>query len=457
VSVSVIIPVYNSASHLEACLTSLRQWAAGPLELIVVDDGSTDGSMEVARRFGARTLSTGARAGPAKARNIGARAARGEILFFLDADVCVHADTLERVRRDFRDDPSLDALIGSYDSAPASPDFLSQYKNLMHSFVHQHGRQEACTFWSGCGAIRREVFLKHAGFDESYGRPAIEDIELGYRLRMAGCRVILDKQLQVTHLKRWTFWGLIKTDIFDRGVPWTELILRDRYMPNDLNLELSQRVSVALAFLLLGLSLAAAILWRGYFLVPVIALLLFFLAAYWLEFASGPKPLRLWAAMGGTVGFLVWAAVEHGMTPILPPLLLGCLLLILRHRYWYGTPRRRKLTGMVLAIYILAAGFYFATHLPRHPLILVILVVAVVLVVLNTQFYLFLAGRQGQLFALLAVPFHLLYHLYNGISFLAGSVRYMWKRLREPHPSAAVKDPSESAATSRAPSDGRQG
>jgi glycosyltransferase involved in cell wall biosynthesis len=178
-SVSVVIPVYNAAAHLEACLTHLAQWPAGPLELIVVDDGSTDGSAEVAQRFGAKVLSTGGRAGPAKARNIGARAARGEILFFLDSDVCVHADTLERVRRDFQEDASLDALIGSYDSSPASPDFLSQYKNLMHSYVHQHGRQEACTFWSGCGAIRRNVFLEHAGFDESYSRPAIEDIELG--------------------------------------------------------------------------------------------------------------------------------------------------------------------------------------------------------------------------------------------------------------------------------------
>ncbi len=48
------------------------------------------------------------------------------------------------------------------------------------------------------------------------------------------------------HLKRWTFWGLVKTDVLDRGIPWTELILRDANMPDDLNLQLSQRVSVAL-------------------------------------------------------------------------------------------------------------------------------------------------------------------------------------------------------------------
>ncbi len=428
-SVSVIIPVYNAAAQLEKSLKALADWPAGPLELIVVDDGSTDDSAEVARRMGAMVLHTGGRTGPAHARNIGALAARGEILFFLDSDVCVHRDTLERVRRDFQEHPELDALIGSYDSSPASKDFLSQYKNLMHAFVHQHGRREACTFWSGCGAIRRDVFLKHAGFDETYRRPAIEDIELGYRLRSAGRSMILDKDLLVTHLKRWTFWGLLKTDILDRGVPWTELILRDRYMPNDLNLELSQRVSVALAFLLLGLAVAAAIMWRGYFLLPVLGVLIFLLSAYWLEFASERRSKGVLAALAITVGLIVWLAVVHRMTPILPPLGLGCLLLFLRHRYWYETQKGSKLSGIILACYILGTMVYFLRHLPRHPLILAFLVVALAVVVINTQFYLFLAVKQGRLFAAAAMPFHLLYHLYNGISFLAGLIRFSWRRL----------------------------
>jgi len=426
-SVSAIIPVFNAADHLRSCLASLAQWPAGPLELIVVDDGSTDESAEVARSFGATVLSTGGRKGPARARNIGARAAKGEILLFVDSDVCVHADTLERVRRDFRLDPELEALIGSYDSSPASPDFISQYKNLMHSFVHQRSRREACTFWSGCGAIRRDVFLRHAGFDESYARPAIEDIELGYRLRQDGSKMVLDKNLQVTHLKHWTFWNLLKTDVLDRGIPWTELILRDGYMPNDLNLELSQRVSVALAFLLVGLALAATILWRGFFLTPVLALLVFLLAAYWLESAGRRRSAPVLIVMGSVVAAIILLAFVYHMTPVLPPLLLGCLLLILRHRYAYATESKRKLTGIVLSVYILGSIAYFLTHLPRHPLIFALFLVAAAIVFINNQFYLFLAVKQGRLFALAAVPFHLLYHLYNGISFLTGLARHAWK------------------------------
>jgi len=138
--------------------------------------------------------------------------------------------------------------------------------------------------------------------------------------------------------------------------------------------------------------------------------------------------VRVWISIGIAIGLIVWAAFAYQMTPILPPLVLGCLLLMLRHRYWYDTPRKRRITGIVLAVYIGGAIFYFLTHLPRHPLILSFVLVAMVLVVLNTQFYLFLAVRQGRLFALTAVPFHLLYHFYNGISFLAGLVHYTWRR-----------------------------
>ena len=159
--VSVVVPVFNGEAELKQCLGALRNSGVAPLEIIVVDDGSTDGSKEVAGQFGARVLSTGGRSGPARARNVGAREARGEVLFFLDADVVAQADAVGRVQTAFTEDETLDALIGSYDDDPAERDFLSQYKNLMHCFVHQTGHEQASTFWSGCGAIRRPVFRHH--------------------------------------------------------------------------------------------------------------------------------------------------------------------------------------------------------------------------------------------------------------------------------------------------------
>jgi len=371
-------------------------------------------------------LRTDNRSGPARARNIGAAAATGSILFFLDSDVCVHHDTVGRITDSFVSDPELTAIIGSYDDSPRSKDFISQYKNLMHSFMHQRARQQATTFWSGCGAIRREVFLEFSGFDESFDRPSIEDIELGYRLHEAGLKLALHRDIQVKHLKHWTFWNLVKTDIFDRGIPWTELIHRDHHIPNDLNVQLSQRVSVALVFLLSGMSLFAAFWWQGYFLTPLFAILFLVLGRYWVEFTEqrDRKAGLFWTT--AIVATIVLAAWWHEQPVLIPPLLLGYVLLLVRHRYQYKFP-----PWLYIPLFILGTGAALAVfrkfYVPYHYFVFSVIVVAFAVVLLNTQFYLFLSAKRGRLFALAAIPFHLLYHFYNGVSFIAGTIRHYWR------------------------------
>ncbi len=247
-TVSAIIPVYNAATDLARCLESLGQSSVQPIECIVVDDGSTDESPDVARAAKATVLSTGGRRGPAFARNLGARAASGDLLFFLDADVAVHRHTIRRMLERFADSPPADAVIGSYDDDPPGGGIVSQYKNLQHHYVHQNGAQQASTFWTGCGMIRRDLFLEAGVFNETYAEPSIEDIELGYRLRAAGRRIVLEKGAQVKHYKQWTLKSLLRTDIFLRGLPWTELALRCGRLPKDLNVTGSQRASVALVW-----------------------------------------------------------------------------------------------------------------------------------------------------------------------------------------------------------------
>jgi len=424
--ISVVIPAYNASKYLRKCLTHLRASTA-PHECIVVDDGSTDDSAEVAREFGAKVIQTGGRRGPAHARNLGAKSATGDVLFFIDSDVCVYPDTVERVVANFKQEPNLDAVIGSYDTEPESPDFISQYRNLMHSFVHQNSRREACSFWSGCGAIRRDLFIQYSGFDESFDRPAIEDIELGYRLAADKRIMILDSGLLVKHLKVWSFLGVVKTDIFDRGVPWTELILRDNRMPNDLNLQLSQRVSVALAFILVFVATFAAVYVGQAFLLPLFALLFLALLAYEAEAASMGGSPRAMVGLFLLIGAIGIMAYRSGHFGIFPPLLLAFVLLMLRHRYAYNGERRRRMTGLFCGIYILFLVLFVMTYLPYDPMVFFFFFVLSVLILLNTQFYVFLAGK-GRLFALAAIPFHLLFHFYNGISFLIGVARHTTKK-----------------------------
>lgn len=194
--------------------------------------------------------SSATRCGPAHARNLGARLATGDLLLFVDADITIPVDTLQQIRAAFTAEPELTALFGSYDTTPGATNFLSQYKNLLHHYMHQTAREDASTFWAGCGAIRRAAFLALGGFNERYRQPSVEDIDLGVRLRQAGYRIRLCKTLQVTHEKRWTIWSLVSTDVLLRGLPWTELLLRTRFMPNDLNVGWPSRLSIVLVYLL---------------------------------------------------------------------------------------------------------------------------------------------------------------------------------------------------------------
>ncbi len=250
---SVVIPARDSIDMLCRLFESLAQSSRQPDEVVLVDDGSADSLEPIAAQFGARYLRNSLSIGPAAARNQGVLETRGDIIVFLDADVTVHPDTLERMVKALEDDPSLAGIFGSYDDAPGHPGFLSRYRNLLHAWIHQTACPYASTFWGACGAIRRQAFLATGGFPEAYGRPAIEDIELGCLLIKAGYKLKLDRKALVCHHKAWSFWQMLRTDIFDRAIPWTRLILRERKMPDDLNLRRSQLLNALLALLLLVL------------------------------------------------------------------------------------------------------------------------------------------------------------------------------------------------------------
>ena len=249
-TISMIIPVYKGGMEFRRCLESIVCLEPGPIEIIVVSDGDEESS-EIAAEFDVRVVHLPQRKGPAHARNVGASHAKGDILFFVDADVAVPPNLLDRLTDAFCEPHNATALMGSYDRDPLAPGVVSQYKNLSHHYVHQHSEENAATFWGACGAVRRDVFLSLGGFDEGYRRPCVEDIEFGYRLRAAHYPIRLIKTLQVKHLKQWSLMSLLKSDIIDRGLPWTELILRYRRFNNDLNLRHSDRVSVVLTWLML--------------------------------------------------------------------------------------------------------------------------------------------------------------------------------------------------------------
>lgn len=317
--VSVIVPVYNGGWCLEQCLEGIRRSSYRDYELIVVDNGSTDNSVAIAQASGALVAHCPGPSGPGAARNTGVAHAAGAIVVFVDADVVVHEDVFARMVERFVEDSKLAAVFGSYDDRPAALNFLSQYKNLLHHYVHQQGSRQATTFWGGCGAVRKDIFLNVGGFDQQkYPTPSIEDIELGDRIHRQGYRICLDRDIQATHLKEWRLVSLLRAEIFYRAIPWSRLILERQGLVNDLNLKMSQRASAGVAGLFLAtlpLTPIFPVLTVGclallsLFLFLNRGLFAFFLRRRGLVFSAMTVPMHgLYFIYSGVTFVLMWAS-----------------------------------------------------------------------------------------------------------------------------------------------------
>jgi glycosyltransferase involved in cell wall biosynthesis len=304
IALSVISPVLNGAELLPQCLGALLtndlprdQW-----ELIVVDDASSDDSAVVAARYADKVVSLqGTPWGPACARNRGAEVARGRQLVFVDADVRLHPDVLRLIKELFEREPDLGAAFGAYDATPPACGLVSQYRNLLHHYVHSRDGGEAETFWAGLGAVGAEVFRRAGGFDaQRYPRPQIEDIELGHRIRALGYRIVLRPDIQGTHLKRWTLRGMIVTDVRDRGIPWMRLLRRQNRpgSRSTLNLRPAEKVYTALAAAG-SLTLLAALVTRDFrWLLTGIACFGIVLGGNWPLVAWFARQRGWWFALG---------------------------------------------------------------------------------------------------------------------------------------------------------------
>lgn len=231
-TLSVIVPATDRPSTLDRCLAAIRPGLEPSDELVVVTEP--------------------ARCHPGTARNLGVSSTTSEVLVFVDADIVVHPDTLARFKAAFARDPGLAATFGSYDDSPGDNGVVSAFRNLLHHHVHHESRGPATTFWTGLGGVRRSAFDEVGGFDPELRY--LEDVDLGMRLSAAGHRIVLDPDIQGTHLKTWSLWGMIATDFAGRAIPWVQLLLRHRHSSSVLNLGWSHRLS-ALAALMGGLAL----------------------------------------------------------------------------------------------------------------------------------------------------------------------------------------------------------
>jgi GT2 family glycosyltransferase len=273
--ISVVMPVYNAEATLEECLTHLGDSTFEEFEVIVVDDGSTDGSREIMGRFPVRVVPTSGRVGPAAARNLGAQVATGEYLFFIDSDVMVRPDSLRLLADGFAQD-GVDGFCGVQAAEMRHRDLVSQYKNLWMRWTYLRQTGDVPLFYTTAAAIRRDAFLRVGGFDVGYATPNVEDTAFGQKLRRLGVRVRIHPRLEVEHVKRYSLAGLLRTD-FMRAVSLTRLKLRHpgELSDNNTSVPATYMASVPLSGIaVVGLVLGLVVGWMPGTIIGVLAAML---------------------------------------------------------------------------------------------------------------------------------------------------------------------------------------
>jgi len=250
--------MYNEAPRIAACLEALLQEGGKDLEIILVDDGSTDDTVAVASRYPCKII-RGGHAGPAAARNLGVGQATGEILLFIDADVEVEPGSLKRISAVFQQRPEVSALVGIRTPQPLNPGLVPAYWALWKFHMYTRAGGEEIDFFStNRGAMRREAFDAVGEFDTRYRQADIEDFTFGYRLRELGHRIILDRDFQVRHHFPTLVSSLRKT--IRRTAQWAQ-VFADRRRFDRVDVTAGRGILAGILLLAL-LALAAGLIFR---------------------------------------------------------------------------------------------------------------------------------------------------------------------------------------------------
>jgi len=272
VKISIIIPMYNSEKTIAKCIKSiLNSNYKKNYEIIIVDDGSTDNSINIVKKFKCKLIKLKNNRGVANARNIGARYSRGEILFFVDSDTVLGPNSVNIIADTFEKNPRTSIVNGIYSKKSYDNRIFTLYKSLNH---HYHGVKDVkykSTFLSVfCGAIRKRVFIDMGGFDNNIKSAGGEDAEFGSRISDL-YKIIWAPKVEAIHY----YPGFIKSMIkyIKRGDINTFQTLKGKSLKNHPYLSIDELIAYVTSILILSTLLL--ILFFNFFKLKIFILLLF--------------------------------------------------------------------------------------------------------------------------------------------------------------------------------------
>ena len=218
--VSIIIPNRNGANTIGTCLAAAQASQHGNFEIIVVDDGSEDNSIEVIERYPCKLVRLEQHGGAAQARNAGVSCSRGRILLFTDADCLLQPDTLALAAGTLALEASNAIIGGTYTPAPHDRRFFSRFQSIFINYFETRHAPAADYIATHALAMDASVFRCNRGFAE-HVRPILEDVEFSHRLRRAGCRLVMNPSIQVQHIFNYSLIRSLR-NAFVKSMYWTD-------------------------------------------------------------------------------------------------------------------------------------------------------------------------------------------------------------------------------------------
>lgn len=288
--ISIVIPTYNSSRYMPALLDSIFHQAVKDMEVIIVDDCSTDDTVDIVKRYPARVIRMDRNGGPARARNRGVNEAAGDIILFFDSDVIVLDGTIREVEEYFQKRPEAQCIIGICSTTPLNSGFVPTYM-AMFEYIHLIGQQNdrVSVFAPRCGAIKKDFFIRIGGYNEQYKGADVEDFELARRINKQDC-IILNPRLLVRH-QFADFRQALKI-YFKRTVLWVHLFFKEKKLDNAGPTSPSNGVAAICAFSsFLSLMATPFVRSSGYLFLLLLVIYLF-------------SNLKWWNYMRGEAGLL---------------------------------------------------------------------------------------------------------------------------------------------------------
>jgi len=200
--ISVVVCTYNGARYLSKCLSALEEIDYPDYEVIVVDDGSTDSTADIVRRYDVRLIRT-ENCGLSSARTTGLHAARGHIVAYIDDDAYPDSDWLKHLKMTF--DAGYAGVGGPNIPPPEDSDFSKCVAHAPGGPIHVLLSDTDAEHLPGCNmAFRRDALLAIGGFDPQF-RAAGDDVDVCWRVQENGGKLGFDAAAIVFHHRRGTF------------------------------------------------------------------------------------------------------------------------------------------------------------------------------------------------------------------------------------------------------------